>query len=70
MSDEQERKQNLKKILHSPSYRVAFRDADFLSDPKLRPTRMQLELLKPELAFGRHKISSTVVVGAEVMTGG
>lgn len=62
MSDEQERRNNLKKILHSPSYRVAFRDHDFLGDPKLRPTRMQLELLKPELAFGRHGIVSTIVV--------
>ena len=60
MTDERER--NLEKIFHSPSYRVAYKDVDFLSDPKLRPTRMELELLKPELAFERHNIRSTIVV--------
>jgi len=36
MSDEREREENLEKILHSPSYRVAYKDVDFLSGPKLR----------------------------------
>jgi len=62
MTDERERKANLQKIFHSPSYRVAYKDVDFLSDPRLRPTRMELELLKPELAFERHNIRSTIVV--------
>ena len=62
MTDEREQKENLARIVHSPSYRVAYKDVDFLSDPKLRPTRMELELLKPELAFERHGIRSTVVV--------
>jgi uncharacterized protein (TIGR00730 family) len=54
--------ENLEKILLSPSYRVAYRDVDFLSDPRLRPVRMQLELLKPELTFEEHNIRSTIVV--------
>ena len=62
MIDDRERKQNLEKILHSPSYRVAYKDVDFLSDPKLRPTRMELELMKPELAFQQHNVRSTIVV--------
>ncbi|MFH1265205.1 MAG: LOG family protein, partial [Planctomycetota bacterium] len=62
MSDDRERKENLERILHSASYRVAYKDVDFLSDPKLRPIRMQLELLKPELAFEQQKVRSTIVV--------
>jgi hypothetical protein len=53
---------NLKDIVLSPSYRVAYRDADFLASPKLRPVRMQLELLKPELAFEEEGVLSTIVV--------
>ena len=60
--DEQQRQRNLEKILHSPSYRVAYKDVDFLSSPKLRATRMELELLKPELAFEEQNINSTIVV--------
>ncbi len=59
---EQQREENLERILLSPSYRVAYKDVDFLSDSRLRPVRMQLELLKPELAFEEHNIRSTVVV--------
>ena len=62
MSDGLEPEANLDKILHSPSYRVAFKDVDFLSDPRLRPVRVQLELLKPEIAFVEHEIRSTIVV--------
>jgi len=57
-----ERQAAIQRILNSPSYRVAYQDLDFLTDPKLRATRMELELLKPELAFEREKIQSTVVV--------
>ena len=53
---------NLKQILQSPSYRVAYRDPDFLDSPDLRPVRMELELLKPELAFKQQRIRSTIVV--------
>ena len=44
---------NLPKILDSPSYRVAYKDVDFLDRPELRPARMELELIKPELYFQR-----------------
>ena len=62
MNEEQERARNLERILHSPSYRVAYKDVDFLTSPKLRATRMELELLKPELAFEEHNVHSTIVV--------
>ncbi len=60
--EEVERANNLDRIVHSPSYRVAYKDVEFLSDPDLRPVRMQLELLKPEMAFEKHSIYSTIVV--------
>jgi len=62
MSTDRSDGNNLELLLHSPSYRVAYRDTEFLSRPDLRPVRMQLELLKPELAFREHNIRSTIVV--------
>jgi uncharacterized protein (TIGR00730 family) len=53
---------NLPKILQSPSYRVAYKDVDFLGRPELRAARMELELMKPELYFQQNNIRSTVVV--------
>jgi uncharacterized protein (TIGR00730 family) len=61
-SEEREREENLERILLSPSYRIAFKDIDFLSDPSLRPVRMQLELLKPELILEENNVVSTIVV--------
>ena len=46
----------------SSSYQVAYRDIEFLERPALRPVRLQLELLKPEMAMEEHKIKSTIVV--------
>lgn len=45
----------------SPSYRLAFRDQDFLLRADLRPVRLQLELLKPELLLHEAGIRSTFV---------
>ncbi|MGB0799512.1 MAG: lysine decarboxylase, partial [Planktomarina sp.] len=33
----------------APAYRLAFNDDDFLCRDELRPVRLQLELLKPEV---------------------
>jgi uncharacterized protein (TIGR00730 family) len=44
------------------SYRLAFADPDFLLRDELRPVRLQLELLKPELELQAMGIESTVVV--------
>ncbi|MXU64064.1 LOG family protein [Oceanomicrobium pacificus] len=46
----------------SPAYRLAFDDPDFLCRPELRPVRLQLELLKPELTLAEMGIDSTVVL--------
>jgi uncharacterized protein (TIGR00730 family) len=44
------------------SYRLAFTDTDFLLREELRPVRMQLELLKPELVQSEQRIESTIVI--------
>jgi uncharacterized protein (TIGR00730 family) len=46
----------------SPSYRLAFRDVDFLLREELRPVRFQLELLKPEMLLDEARVGSTLVV--------
>lgn len=53
---------NLEAILKSHGYRQVEKDAEFLSRPELRPVRMQLELLKPEMLLAEHHISSTIVL--------
>ncbi len=47
---------------HSPSYRLAYDDFDFIMRDELRPVRLQLELLKPELVQLEQNIQSTVVI--------
>ena len=54
--------QNLAAILNSPTYKLAELDTDLLQRDELRPVRMQLELLKPELQFAEQNVDSTVVV--------
>ena len=46
----------------SPSYRLAFADADFLLRDELRPVRLQLELLKTEMMMTEYGVESTVVL--------
>lgn len=44
------------------SYDLAFADPEFLLHPELRPVRMQLELLKPEMVQRDEQIESTIVL--------
>lgn len=46
----------------APTYRLAFADEDFLGHEALRPLRLQLELMKPEMALDAHGVDSTVVM--------
>ncbi len=46
----------------APTYRLAFADPDFLCRDELRPMRLQLELLKTEMALAEKGIESTVVL--------
>jgi uncharacterized protein (TIGR00730 family) len=44
------------------SYKLAFADERFLLREDLRPVRMQLELLKPELILQEERIAATIVM--------
>jgi len=44
------------------AYRLAFTDTEFLLRQELRPVRMQLELLKPEMVQQELGIESTIVI--------
>ena len=46
----------------APAYRLAFADPEFMTREELRPVRLQLELLKPDLAMDAEGIDSTVVL--------
>jgi len=46
----------------APAYRLAFTDTDFMTREELRPVRLQLELLKPQLILDERGIRSTVVL--------
>ncbi|WP_342069874.1 TIGR00730 family Rossman fold protein [Yoonia algicola] len=46
----------------APSYALAFADEDFMCREELRPVRLQLELLKPELLMDEANIDSTIVL--------
>ncbi|MEM6372010.1 MAG: lysine decarboxylase, partial [Pseudomonadota bacterium] len=54
----------------SPSYPLAFADDEFLCRDELRPVRLQLELLKPELMMNEAGVESTIVLfgGARIPT--
>ena len=44
------------------AYHLAFTDIDFLLQEELRPVRMQLELMKPEMVQAKLGIESTIVL--------
>src|SRR3954470_24628434 len=44
------------------SYRLAFTDTEFLLREELRPVRMQLELLKPEIVQDEQGVEATIVI--------
>ena len=46
----------------APAYRLAFSDSDFMLREELRPVRLQLELLKPQLVMDERGIESTIVM--------
>jgi uncharacterized protein (TIGR00730 family) len=46
----------------APAYRLAWDDEDFMTRRELRPVRLQIELLKPEMMLAERGIRSTVVL--------
>jgi len=60
--DPAEKKRLLDRIQSSPAYLKAYEDPEFMQRRELRPIRLQLELLKPEMVLAQNKVKSTVVV--------
>jgi uncharacterized protein (TIGR00730 family) len=60
--DDPGRIERLAAIRNSSSYHQAHIDPDFMGRAELRPVRLQLELLKPDLIMQEHGVRSTVVV--------
>ena len=54
--------ERVRQIMASPSYRRADCDLDFLQRDEVRPSRLQLEFLKPEVFFEEHGVCDTIVV--------
>lgn len=52
---------HLQRIVDSPSYRLAYRDPEFISRVDVRPLRLQMELLKPEMILEENGVTSMVV---------
>ena len=46
----------------APAYRLAFTDTEFMTREELRPVRLQLELLKPQMMLDERGIVSTIVL--------
>ncbi|MFV0359095.1 LOG family protein [Tropicimonas sp.] len=46
----------------SAAYRLAYDDLDFILRDELRPVRLQLELLKPEIGMTEQGVDSTIVL--------
>ncbi len=46
----------------SPAYKLAYDDLDFILRDQLRPIRLQLELLKPEIMMKEQEVESTIVL--------
>jgi len=46
----------------SSTFKLGFEDDALLRRDELRPVRLQLELLKPDLILGEHQVRSTIVV--------
>lgn len=54
--------ERMRALLDSPAYRRADRDFDFLDRDELRPARLQLDYMKPELHLAKAGVAATIVV--------
>ncbi len=62
------REEQAKWLSELPSHRLAFEDIEFLHRDELRPIRLLLELLKPELLQQEQGVVSTIVVFGSART--
>lgn len=57
-----DRASRIEALKHARSYRQAHLDPEFLGRVELRPVRLQLELMKPDLIMHEQGVESTIVV--------
>ena len=62
MVNKTEIKKMLTKLKKSEAFKIAYHDDVFMENERLRPVRLQLELLKPEMILQEENIKSTIVV--------
>lgn len=46
----------------TPSYALAYQDPELMDQPELRPVRLMMEAIKPEMGLDHENIDSTIVV--------
>lgn len=61
-STQEETDAALARLMASPSHRPADQDLELLTRPELRPVRLLLDYLKPELGLADHGVLHTIVV--------
>lgn len=66
--DRLERQKLQQVLMNSQAYVTAYEDSVLLNRPELRPVRLQLEIIKPELAQQDHNVTSTIVVFGSART--
>lgn len=57
-----DRREMQRRLTQTPSYRLAYEDQEFMNRRNLRGVRLQLEMLKPDMALKEMNINSTIVV--------
>lgn len=62
MTSKAEKNKMVERLKKSSAYKIAYYDDDFMKEDFNRPSRLQLELLKPETIFQKERIFSTIVV--------
>lgn len=62
LADDPAALERVRRIMASPSYRLAEQDLEFIASDAVRPARLLLEYMKPQLAFAERKIRSTIVL--------
>ncbi len=69
MGEKEDIEKRTKEIMEHPSYELAYLDNEFMQGDDLRPLRLELELLKPEMFLDKLGIKSTVVAfgGTQVL---
>jgi uncharacterized protein (TIGR00730 family) len=67
-SESFEREALRQRLISSPAYVTAFEDRELMQRPELRPIRLYLELVKPEIAQQEQSVCSTIVVFGSART--